>query len=280
MSILIYFSTFISILVFLYLLSTYIAQLWRNWQNKQIENVSYALSDNFIFPEKKKILLFVSSPLIFSALGLLALGNIFGFILGFLLGFGFPGVVIMIARSKRIKKLQSQLVDTLMILSSSLRGGLSFVEAVEVACEEMPAPISEELGLVLKQNKLGKTLEESLISLRERLNLEEISLMVSAILVAKETGGELTKVLSRLVETIRDNVKLKEKIATLTLQGRLQGLIMAFLPIVFTFFVYKQDPHHFDVMFQTELGRLLLIGAVLAQLLGMYMIKRISSMKI
>lgn len=280
MPILIYLQVFIAGFMLAYLLITYLVEVWQAWQVKQIERVGSALADTFIFPEKKRLLLFISSPLIFATAGFLLLGNLFGLFLSFVLGLGFPGLVVNLARQKRIRDFQSQLVDTLMLLSSSLKAGLSLVEALEVVCDEMPAPAKEEFGLVLKENKLGKTLEDSLISLRQRVDLEEVNLMVSAILVAKETGGELTKVLSRLVETIRDNMKLKEKIATLTLQGRLQGIIMAFMPIAFAIFVYRQDPHHFDVMLETELGRLLLIGAVSAQIAGMYMIKRISTMRI
>jgi tight adherence protein B len=167
-----------------------------------------------------------------------------------------------------------------MIFSSSLKGGLSFIQALEIVCEEMPAPISQELGLVLKENRLGVALEESLSGLRKRMPLEEVNLLVSSILVAKETGGELTKVFSRLVETIRNNLKLKEKINTLTLQGRLQGIIMSSLPIIFAFFIYKQDPHHFDIMWESQLGKQLLIGAGIAQLIGMFWIKKISTMKV
>jgi len=149
-----------------------------------------------------------------------------------------------------------------------------------VLCDEMPAPISQEFGLVLKENKWGMSLEESLRKLRDRMPLEEVNLVVSSVLVARETGGELTKVFSRLTETIRNNVKLKEKITTLTLQGKLQGVIMTILPIGFTLFIYKQNPGHFDIMWQTQLGRILVAIAIFLQLLGMYLIKRISTFKI
>ena len=174
---------------------------------------------------------------------------------------------------------QSQLVDSLMILSSSLRAGLSLIQAMEVLCEEMPPPISQEFGLVLKENRWGVSLEESLNKLRERMPLEETNLIVSSVLVARETGGELTKVFARLTDTIRNNVKLKEKIATLTLQGKLQGLIMTFLPVGFTFFIYKQNPDHFNIMLEAELGRILIGVAIFLQLLGMFLIKKISTFR-
>jgi tight adherence protein B len=219
------------------------------------------------------------APFVFGAAAFLLFRHIIFVILGFLLGFGFPAFMVRLAHQRRIKKFQSQLVDGLMILASSLKAGLSFVQAIEVLCEELPPPISQEFNLVLKENRWGLSLDESLKRLRQRLPLEEVNLMVSSILIARESGGELPKVFSRLTNTIRDNLKLKEKIATLTLQGRLQGLIMMFLPVGFAYFVYKQNPEHFLVMWQSQTGRMLLFLAVGLQVVGMFFIKRISTMR-
>jgi tight adherence protein B len=188
--------------------------------------------------------------------------------------------MMIIIKQRRIKKFQGQLVDSLMILSSSLKGGLSLIQSIEALCEEMPPPISQEFSLVVKENTWGVSLDESLRNLRRRMPLEEVNLLVSSVLVARETGGELTKVLSRLTETIRNNVKLKEKIATLTLQGRLQGIIMSFLPVVFTIFIYKQNPGHFDIMLETDMGRTLIIVAIFLQIIGIFFIKKISTMRV
>lgn len=257
----------------------YSAGSWRKWQSKQVQSVTTKLDDSFIFLEKQKILIISFSPLIFGGLGYLLLGNVGGVIAGFLLGLAVPSFIGKIARQKRIKEFQNHLVDTLMIFSSSLKGGLSFIQALEVVCEEMPPPTSQEFGLVLKENKLGVPLEDSLRELQKRMPLEEVYLMVTSILVARETGGELTRVFSRLITTIRDNLKLKEKMATLTLQGKLQGVIMAFLPIVFAIFVYRQNPDHFNVMLETEKGKILLIAACVLQVVGMFLIKIMSTIK-
>jgi len=199
--------------------------------------------------------------------------------LGFIVGFSMPNIIIVVAKQQRLKKFRGQLVDGLMIISSSLKAGLSFLQSIEVLCEEMPAPISQEFGLILSENKLGINMEDALRKLRVRIPTEEVNLVVSSILIARESGGNLPLVLSRLTDTIRDNLKLKEKIGTLTLQGRLQGVIMMILPIGFAYFVYKQNPGHFDVMLQTEMGKKLLALAIGLQIIGMIMIKKISTMK-
>ena len=253
---------------------------YNQWQAKRVTSVTYSLEDSFIFLEKKKMMFLSVSPLVLAGAGFFLFQNLLGLIMGLLAGLALPTILTKVIRQRRLKAFQGQLVDSLMILSSSLKGGLSLVQAIEVLCEEMPPPISQEFGLILRENKWGVSLEESLRKLKKRMPLEEVNLMVSSILVARETGGELTRVFARLTETIRDNVKLKEKIATLTLQGRLQGVIMSLLPILFTVFMYKQNPEHFDIMLETDVGRILIGAAVLAQLMGMFLIKKISTPKV
>jgi tight adherence protein B len=280
MFLLVYLTVFTAAFILSNLLASYLSNSWRNWQAKRMQGVRAKLDDSFVFIEKKNVIFLSVCPLIFAGAGFFLLPNLLGAIIGAVFGLVFPGLLVGINQTNRIKKLQSQLVDALVILSSSLKGGLSFMQALEVVCEEMSPPISQELGLVLKRNKLGISLDDSLIELRQRVRLEEVNLLVASIIIAKETGGDLTKVLSRLIDTIRNNVKLKERIYTLTLQGKLQGIIMAVLPIFFALYIYKQNPNHFDVMLETQLGKGLLIAAVLAQIIGMYLIKRISTLRI
>lgn len=268
----------------LYLLSDFFIEhstrYYDRIQSKRTGKIKEQLEESFVFWEKKRLMLVYLSPLIFAAVGFILVRHILAAAAGFLLGFAFPGFMVKMAYQGRLKKFQGQLVDGLAMLSSSLKAGLSFIQAIEVLCEEMPAPISQEFKLVLKENKWGLSLEESLVRLRKRVPLEEVNLLVSSILIARETGGELPKVLLRLTNTIRDNLKLKEKIATLTLQGRLQGLIMMFLPIGFGYFVYRQNPEHFIIMWQNSTGRLFLMVAVGLQIVGMFLIKRISTIRI
>ena len=279
MKILIYFLVIGAVLTIGHFIVGIAVTVWQKWQERHVQKLSSTLDDSFIFMEKQKLILVTSAPIILGLTGLLLVGNVVGAAIGFLLGLAAPAVFTSMARQRRIAKFQSQLVDTLMIFASSLKGGLSFVQALEVLCEEMPAPTSQEFGLVLKENRLGVSLEDSLNDLRKRMPLEEVNLIVSSILVAKETGGELTRVFSRLVETIRSNIKLKEKVNTLTLQGRLQGIIMSIMPLAFAIFIHRQNPDHFSIMFETGLGRNLLIGAVVLWFVGIFVIKKVSSYK-
>ena len=283
-AVLIYASIFSSVFTLIYIFVgsgiPYILKKYNKYQTKRFDKVAENLEDSFIFIEKKKYMFLSTMPIVCGLILGLLFRHPLGFLAGFVFGFAIPGILTRIIKQKRIGQFQGQIVDGLMVLASSLKAGLSLMQAIEVLCEEMPPPISQEFGLVLKENRLGINLGESLKKLRRRIPLEEVNLLVSSILVARETGGELTTVFSRLTETIRNNIKLKEKITTLTLQGKLQGIIMSALPIVFTLFIYKQNPDHFNIMIETNLGRMLLIGAVGAWILGAILIRKISQIRI
>ena len=154
------------------------------------------------------------------------------------------------------------------------------MQAIELVVEEAHPPFSQEFGLVLRENKIGVPLEDSLKHLHERMRLEELDLIINSILVSKETGGDLTKVLARLSVTLRDNRKLKESIKTLTLQGKLQGIIMSFLPFIFVAWVLSFNRNHFDIMLSSETGRVLLITAGVLQVVGMFLIYKFSKIDV
>jgi len=279
-SLLVFFAVFIFSKFFFEKIAPDLINKYKQSQQKRVAKVTDKLEDSFIFLEKNKVTFLTISPLLFSGIFFLLFRNAFGLLVGFIIGFSAPGIVTAIIKHRRIKAFEGQLVDSLMILSSSLKGGLSLIQAIEALCEEMPPPISQEFNLVLKENKWGVSLEESLRKLRTRMPLESVNLLVSSVLVARETGGELTRVFSRLTDTIRDNLKLKEKISTLTLQGRMQGIVMSILPIAFAFFITKQNPEHFDIMWENEMGRKLLVAAVLMQIIGMLLIKKVSTLRV
>ncbi|MDD2654683.1 MAG: type II secretion system F family protein [Candidatus Omnitrophica bacterium] len=279
-SLIVFITVFVFSKIFIERIAPDLIRRYNESQQKRVSKVTNKLEDSFIFLEKNKVTFLTISPLLFAGIFFLLFRNVFGILVGFVFGFSAPGIVTAIIKHRRIKAFEGQLVDSLMILSSSLKGGLSLIQAIEALCEEMPPPISQEFNLILKENKWGVSLEESLRKLRTRMPLETVNLLVSSVLVARETGGELTKVFSRLTDTIRDNIKLKEKISTLTLQGRLQGIVMSILPIAFAFFITKQNPDHFNILWENELGRKLLFAAVAMQIIGMLLIKKISTLKV
>lgn len=259
--------------------------LWTNrlsrYQTKQVEQSAKKLDNMFLrVPAKKLFLIHTLTPLAAGAIGFFLSGQMFIGLISAGFGLILPTIVIKRLDAKRRMKFQEQLVDALMILTSSLKGGLGLLQSIETLVEEMPPPISQEFALVLRENKMGVLLNESLERLNKRMSSEELDLIVAAISVTRETGGNLARIFSQLVNTIREKNKLMGKVRTLTVQGKLQGAIMSFLPITFAFLVYSLSPGFFDIMLQNEQGRYLLGYAIISQLIGIFLISKFSKVEV
>ena len=176
-------------------------------------------------------------------------------------------------------KFNDQLVDALMIMSSSFRGGLSLVQAMEAVVDEMPDPINKEFGIVLGENKMGVSLEEALNHLYSRMPLTAVQQMITAILLARETGGNLPVIFGRIVNNIRETKKIQQNLTTLTIQGKIQGVVMSLLPVGFAFVVYSANRRIFEHMFQSDMGRAMLMYAVVSETIGAFLIWKISTFK-
>lgn len=257
-----------------------VMQKLQHLQRKQEIILSKEMDKMYEDNPKNIAMLYYILPIVLGVGGYLLLRSPIFMIFGAIIGLIIPNFILKMRYKRRIDKFNNQLLDAINMLSSCLKGGLSLLQGFEVLVEEMPSPINQELGLVVRENKMGIPLEESLVRLNKRMNIEELGLIVNALLVARETGGELTKVFSRLSVTIRDNRKLKENIKTLTMQGRMQGAIMSFLPIAFVAWVLSVNKHHFDIMLSNDMGRMLLVAAVVLQVVGMILIKMFSVIKI
>lgn len=154
------------------------------------------------------------------------------------------------------------------------------LQSIEALVEELPQPISQEFGLILRENKMGIALEESFENLNRRMPSEELNLLTTAILVARETGGDITQLFDGLVQTIRAKVKLNDNVKTLSMQGKIQGIVMSFLPIAFAILVISFQPDYFDIMLSNPTGRMLIVYAIVSELIGMYMIRMFSRVNI
>ena len=205
--------------------------------------------------------------------------KLFGVIFGIIAGLIFPGIYIQALAKKTKQKFNDQLVDALMIMSSSFRGGLSLVQALEAVVDEMPDPINKEFGIVLGENKMGVSLDEAFQHLYSRMASTALQQMITAILLARETGGNLPVIFNRIVNNIRESRKIQQNLDTLTIQGKIQGVVMSILPVAFAFLLYSSNRRIFDNMLASELGRTMLIYAVISETIGAFMIWKISSIR-
>jgi len=227
---------------------------------------------------RKVSILYVVGPFAFGAAGFVlyqAPGLIAGAVIGFVIPKTYAGMLIR----KRKKQFDDQLVDALMIMASSFRGGLSLIQSMEAVIEEMPDPIRQEFGIVLGENKMGVSLDEAMARLYKRMASPALQQMISAILLARETGGNLPLIFGRIVNTIRERRKIEENLQVLTLQGKLQAFVMSGLPVAFFLMVKSTNPQYFDVMITSDIGKMLLLACVVLWIVGTFFIIKISSFK-
>lgn len=270
-----------AILLISYALIPLILGRAKAWEEKKTKSVGQELDKMFYDKNPRNIVrLYLALPPVLAALVFFFSMSFLFAIAGAVLGLLIPNFILRIKEQRRRQKFNNQILDAIMVISSSLKGGLSLLQVLEVVSEMMPAPMAQEMGLVVRENKMGITLEQSLRRLQERMYSEELNSLINAVLIARETGGDLVKVLGRLSVTIRDNRKLKDNIKTLTMQGRLQGLIMSALPFLFIAWVVSFNREHFNIMLQNELGRTLLFVAVILQVVGMILIRKFSQINI
>lgn len=199
---------------------------------------------------------------------------------GGFIGSVIPNFIAKRLQEMRIEKFRNQLVDMLMLMSGALKAGLNLLQALETVVEEMPKPMSQEVGLLVREIHVGVSLEDAFTHLRKRVNIAELDLITTAIFIARETGGDLTKTFSQLVQSMREKRKLDGKVKALTVQGRMQGIIMSVLPIVFVIMVHQMNKGHFDIMLSDQLGQMLLGAAIFAQIVGMFLISKLSKVDI
>ena len=251
----------------------FLLKKWNETQKQKAEKTSSQFEEMFIFLKKEVVVtLYIVTPLILGILGFFLTKKVLVSFIGMAAGVSFPFLLVKFMDKKRRSKFNAQLGDGLMIMSSCLKGGLTLIQSFEVLAEEMDPPIGQEISLLIREVKVGVSLEEALTRLEKRMPSEEVTLITSAILVARETGGDLTKVFARLIETIRDRTKLREMVQTLTLQARLQAVIISLLGPVFAVVVLKINPDHFQVMWQNEIGKILLMAAGFLQVIGIILI--------
>ena len=182
--------------------------------------------------------------------------------------------------ARRARAINEALPDALAQIAGAMRAGATFTTAMQSMVEEQRGPLGQEFSLLLREQRLGARLEDALDNLGERVQTEEMDLVISAAMIAQEVGGNLAEILSRLSETLRRKLEMEGKIRALTAQGILQGRVVTALPLLILLALLALEPEATRPIYTSVLGWLFL-GAVFAlQLVGGLIIKKIVSIEI
>jgi len=213
------------------------------------------------------------------AVGMWRLGIIAGLGLGGVLAYA-PILYLRMLRKRRQRAFSDQLPDVLTMLVGALRAGNGLSQAVQFLVENFPPPASNEFARVTRAVALGVGMQKALNNMTQRLGTEELELMVTAINVQHETGGNLAETLEIIGETIRDRIRIQREIAVFTAQQQMTGYVLAGLPVLLAVVVSMISPGFFAPFFEPGWPRLLPIAAVVMQVVGFVVMKRILDIEV
>ena len=199
---------------------------------------------------------------------------------GAILGYFLPRIWVGRRIGSRLNAFNKQLPDTITLLSNSLRAGSSFLQSIELVSRESPAPMGPEMGRVVREVNLGLSMEEALSNLVRRIKSDDLDLMVTAIGVQQQVGGNLAEILDTIAFTIRERVRIKGEIRTLTAQGRYSGYLVAFLPIAIMVTLNFINPEFMQPLFTELIGQILLVVGGIMMTIGFFAIQKITDIKV
>jgi len=204
---------------------------------------------------------------------------IFGFLLGAVAA-AIPGLWVMRKRQKRFDEFEAGLPEALDLMVSALRAGHSLVAALRLVAHESPDPIGGEFRICFEEQNYGLELRTAMDNLSERVPLQDLRIVATAILIQKESGGNLAEVLEKGANLIRERFKLKREVRTRTAQGRLTGWILSILPLVLAVLLYMINPKVMSVLWTREVGVKLLYAAAGMMVIGALIIRKIVNMEV
>ena len=266
---------------------TYVQQRWEEYTQK---STAWAEDFNRQFLTIDVRYIVFGTVGIFAAFGLFlgistgGFGGVFLFFLvlaaGVMISVRIPPIVLDTLKKSRGRKINAQLMDSLILLSNSLRSGMDIVQGFELVSHDMQPPISDEFGLVIKNYQLGTPFEKALEGLDERVESRMLSYTIKAIIIQRQVGGNLTVIFSRLVENIREESKLEEKLDAMTAQQKIQSIVVGIMPVIMLGVMFMFRPDEMLAFYTTPVGLIVLFGCMVWILIGMKLIQKMGEVKV
>ncbi len=242
--------------------------------NKLISNAGLKI-DMKIF-----ILLTIAAALAGLCAGIALGEQVILFVLLATLGFIAPFIYLKTMTNRRISRFTEQFPNGLDMIARSLRAGHSLSSAILMVGKEMGDPIAGLFKIVYDEQSLGLTMKDALEQMQQRIKSPDLQLFVAAVNIHRDIGGNLAETLEKLGDTIRDRLKIRRQVKVFSAQARLSAVVLVLLPIVMAFFFYFRVPGYLQELLTTDMGRYGIAFAVISQLLGIIVIKKIIDIRI
>lgn len=221
----------------------------------------------------------ILSGTIFLFLGLLKWG-LLGALGGGVLGVCLPLKYLQLRKRRRLGKFERQLPDALELLARGLKAGHAFVSGLQLVADEMGPPIGPEFFKTFKEHNHGLDLNAALLNLCRRIDLPDLRFFTTAVMIQRETGGNLAEILDKIAALIRERFKLTNQVTALTAEGRLSGLVLIMLPPVTGLALFFINPDYISQLWRTPKGQMMSMIALAFQVLGILTIRKIVSIKV
>jgi tight adherence protein B len=177
-------------------------------------------------------------------------------------------------------KFEEELPPALDMMVTGLRGGFSLISALALVGKEAPDPIGREFRVCFDEQNYGLELRTAMENLAVRVPIQDVKIIVTAILIQKETGGNLAEVLDKCAHVIRERFRLRREIRTKTAQGRLTGWILSFLPVALAIMLFTVNPEGISLLWKSPMGLKMLLGSAVMTLVGALIIRRIIQIRV
>jgi tight adherence protein B len=225
------------------------------------------------------LILSLLSIVLLSAIAYLVFQNYLA-ISGFAIGFFLPRILVNVVKARRLRRFNDQLGDSINLMVNSLKAGFSMPIAMETVANNLPPPISEEFRRVVIEIGLGIALEDALNNMLRRVRSPDLDLLITAVSVQHEVGGNLAEILDTISFTIRERVRIQGEIKTLTAQGEFTGYLLSSLPFVLTVIISVMSRDYMEPMFTTPCGWVMLGVAFIIIVVGFVIIRQIIKIEV
>jgi tight adherence protein B len=203
-----------------------------------------------------------------------------GLPVGAALGFAVPFLVLKMKRTKRMRLFEEQFPEGLDLISRALKAGHAFATGLKMVADEMPDPVGPEFRKTFDEQNFGLPMKDSLDNLSFRIPLLDVRFFATAVLIQRETGGNLSEILENLAHVVRERFKILRQVRVYTAHGRFTGYVLLALPAVLAIALSFINPEHMELLFKERLGQQMLIGALVMQAMGFMWIKHVIKIEV
>lgn len=259
---------------------------FREWINSSLNNLSSdklqmkISSAYWEITDIEYILIRVSLTVVTFALSWIIFGSVLAGLFISVIAIMVPPILLDRAIIRRQNKFQDQLLDVLVLVKGAVQSGYSLMQALDLAVNEVPPPASEEFGRVLHEVRLGISTEDALLNLSERMESDDLQIVITAIIINAQVGGNLSTVLDSTIDTIRDRLQLFAEIRSLTSYSRYVGNFLSLLPFITGLIIFVLSPSYFDAVATSIITQVIFLGALVSVIIGNVWIRKLIQIKV